>query len=113
MRMIGLDEVMQIVRDNEKMNPFIPHDDCGSGWYLAHTDLMKRLRTCQTIEAEPVKHGKWIHCNGTTDLWYCSECGEKIRYNPKRRVYNIIKRRVHEINKRCRSCGAIMDKEDT
>lgn len=88
MRMIGLDEVMQIVRDNEKMNPFIPHDDCSSGWYLAHTDLMKRLRTCQTIEAEPVKHGKWIHCNGTTDLWYCSECGEKIRYNPKRPMMN-------------------------
>ena len=59
-------------------------------------------------EYEEVRYGEWIHCNGKSNLWYCSACGEKILYNPTRRVYNIEKRPVHEVNKRCRSCGAKM-----
>ena len=59
--------------------------------------------------AVEVVHGRWIHCQGKSNLWYCSECGEKILYNPTRRTYNIEKRPVHEVNKYCRGCGAIMD----
>lgn len=62
-----------------------------------------------TIQAVPVVHGRWVHCNGESNLWYCSECGEKIRYNPSRRTYNIEKRPVQEVNKYCRGCGAKMD----
>ena len=68
-----------------------------------------RVVNAPTIEAEPVKHGCWVHCNGKSNLWYCSECGEKIMYNPTRRTYNIAKKPVHEVNKRCRNCGAKMD----
>lgn len=34
------------------------------------------------VDAEPVRHGRWIHCNGKSNIWYCSACGEKIIYNP-------------------------------
>lgn len=62
-----------------------------------------------TIAAVPVRHGRWIRCKGKSNLWYCSECGEKINYNPKRRTYNITKKPVYEIHKHCRNCGAKMD----
>lgn len=67
------------------------------------------IRHQPTVDAVPVVHGRWIHCQGKSNLWYCSECGEKILYNPTRRTYNIEKRPVHEVNKYCRGCGAKMD----
>jgi NAD-dependent SIR2 family protein deacetylase len=63
------------------------------------------------VDAEPVRHGRWIHCKGKSNLWYCSECGEKIIYNPTRKTYKPKKKPVHEVNKRCRNCGAKMDLE--
>ena len=67
------------------------------------------LETAPTVDAVEVVHGRWIHCKGKSNLWYCSECGEKILYNPTRRTYNIEKRPVHEVNKYCRCCGTKMD----
>lgn len=66
----------------------------------------------KTIDAVPVVHGRWIHCDGKSNLWYCSECGGKILYNPTRRTYNITKLPVEEMNKFCRNCGAKMDLEE-
>lgn len=65
------------------------------------------LKDAPTVIAEV--HGQWVHCNGKSNLWYCSVCGEKILYNPTRRTYNIEKRPVYEVNKHCRCCGAKMD----
>lgn len=62
-----------------------------------------------TLDYAPVRHGHWIHCAGKSNLWYCSECGGKILYNPTRRTYNIKKLPVDEMNRFCRSCGAKMD----
>ena len=64
-----------------------------------------------TLTEEERASGRWIHCHGKTDLWYCSICGGKIRYNPKRRTYNIAKLPTHEMNRYCRCCGAKMDME--
>lgn len=74
----------------------------------ARTDFIEICR-CDTAENEPVRHGQWIHCAGKSNLWYCSECGGKILYNPTRRTYNIKKLPVDEMNRFCRSCGAKMD----
>lgn len=65
------------------------------------------VKKCEHHKVE--RRGRWVHCNGKSNLWYCSECGEKILYNQTRRTYNIEKRKVHEINKCCRACGAIME----
>lgn len=66
---------------------------------------------CPTVEqqkTESVVQGNWIHCWGKTALWYCSNCGEKIMYNPERRTRNVAKSAVHELNRFCRACGAKM-----
>lgn len=67
------------------------------------------------IEAEPVRHGRWIRGvskgfpKNPTCLWYCSCCGEKIRYYDTLRTYQKLKKPVNEVNPRCRKCGAKMD----
>lgn len=77
-----------------------------------------RCRACQIadamdavdeVEAAPVRYGRWIKAKGKTNLWYCSECGEKILYNPNKRTYNVQKMPVFEKNKFCRNCGAKME----
>lgn len=73
--------------------------------------LLEAIMKTPAVDAEPVRHGRWIHCKGKSNLWYCSECGEKIIYNPTRKTYRPNKKPVHEVNKRCRNCGAKMDEE--
>ena len=67
------------------------------------------IRRIPAVDAEPVRNGHWIHCKGKSNLWYCSECGEKIMYNPTRKTYGPNKKAVYEVNMRCRRCGAKMD----
>lgn len=59
-----------------------------------------------------VRHGRWIHCKGKSNLWYCSECGEKIIYNPTRKTYKPEKLPVYAVNKWCRNCSAKMDGDE-
>lgn len=66
------------------------------------------IENAPTIEAEPVRHGHWVKCQWKSNIWYCSECGEKINYKQNRRTYNIPKVPVWQKNKRCRRCGAKM-----
>ena len=85
-------------------------EDKGKVAYRTFEMFIERLNEEPAIDPESLRpKGRWIHCEGKSNLWYCSECGEKIQYNPTRRVYNIEKRPVHEVNKYCRSCGAIME----
>lgn len=67
------------------------------------------IQELTTIDAVPVVHGHWIRCDGKSIVWYCSECGGKILYNPNPRTYNINKPKVEQYNKFCRNCGAKMD----
>lgn len=44
-------------------------------------DFEERLVSMPTIEAEPVKHGRWIIRDNPGTGWYrvtCSECGEDV-----------------------------------
>jgi hypothetical protein len=68
-----------------------------------------------TVDAEPVRHGRWIRAEAKgypvkrSSIWYCSECGEKIKYNDTLGRYQKTKRTVSQVNPRCRKCGARMD----
>ncbi len=74
-------------------------------------EAIDEIRCLPAVDAEPVRHAHWVHCKGKSNLWYCSGCGEKIIYNPTRKTYGTNKKAVHEVNKRCRSCGAKMGAE--
>lgn len=67
------------------------------------------LEMLPAVDAEPVRRGHWIKCNGKSHIWYCSECGDRINYNQARRTYKPDARPVSAVNKYCRCCGAKMD----
>ena len=82
------------------------------GVQLFAVDVVNRA---PTVEVQEVKHGHWIRGvskgfpENPTCLWYCSCCGEKIRYNDTLRTYQKSKKPINEVNPRCRKCGAKMD----
>ena len=61
-----------------------------------------------TIEAEPVKHGRWIEGfpTETTDYFNCSVCNAGIFVN---NLWRVSYEDVSEIHRFCRNCGAKMD----
>lgn len=71
-----------------------------------------------TADVQEIKHGRWIRGvskgwpKKPSCLWYCSCCGEKIRYIDTLRTYQKSKKPVNEVNPRCRKCGAKMDKKE-
>ena len=88
------------------------HDGMELSADVDYVEACSAIYNIRAVDAEPVRHGWWIHCKGKSNLWYCSECGEKIIYNPTRKTYTPQKLPVHEINKYCRCCGARMGMEE-
>ena len=69
-----------------------------------------------TADVQEVRHGRWIRGKSKSAfpakppaIWYCSCCGEIIRYADVLRTYQKSKKPVNEVNPRCRKCGAKMD----
>lgn len=95
MRLIDVDRALEIVRDQGIAHPNAYH-------LTKYATLI--LREAPTIEAEPLRYGRWIH----TDLaahWHgkdeCSEC----TYHEKDR------RDLSHLNF-CPNCGCKMSKEE-
>lgn len=66
MRLIDADRALEIVRDQGIAHP--------NAYHLTNYATLI-LREAPTIEAEPVKHGRWVQLpfNGT-HIWRCSKC---------------------------------------
>lgn len=66
------------------------------------TQMKFMIADAPTVDAEPVRHGKWINANegrwNTCEVLKCSECGE-------------LDNRMYKTDKYCPNCGARMDKE--
>lgn len=66
---------------------------CTPCWVM---DAIEEFENASTIDAEPVRHGRWIIDKG--DMW-CSECGyEDVTENGEPEDYHY-----------CPNCGAKMD----
>lgn len=108
------DDCLAVKSEYQCSNGLIEAFIIGSGeqfWGGTHTVREQRELIVQPMAVVEVFRGRWIHCHGKTNLWYCSVCGGKIIYNPKRRTYNISKLPTHEMNRYCRCCGSKMDME--
>jgi hypothetical protein len=85
-------------------------DDRGiqTGYEIA-IELIKRQ---PTIDAEPVRHGKWITCT-SSEHWKCSECGCRAGYwfNEDNSGIESWEMDFSEwLSDYCPQCGARMDK---
>ena len=98
MRLIDVDDAIKEIKH-----------DLESLWYASDIKryeegvefAINRLEDMETIEIEPVKHGKWIHdgkrIKGGVDWWHCSEC-------------LATESGVYVEKPYCPNCGARMDK---
>lgn len=77
--------------------------DCmGSGCKIYNARCL--IEELPTIDAEPVKHGQWIHIrtSGVISVWKCSECDNTI-------TANFANTNPSNHDKFCYNCGAKMD----
>ena len=74
-------------------------------WY--HGDLITIIFDAPTVEAEPVRHGKWecLAENSTGNIYSCSNCTSL--YNPNSK--DVAMGRIVENPHYCPHCGAEMD----
>lgn len=96
------------------IDPKVIYDKMENNWKRGFVELhVSDIDQIPRIDAEPVRHGHWIHCSGKSSLWHCSECGETIMYNPTPKTYQNTKSKppVYQKNRYCRACGVKM--EDT
>lgn len=104
-RLIDADDFLKKAIEERRF--FIYHEDIIHGGFEVRTvykDLIDAINEAPTIEAEPVKHGKWEFGreNGASGYW-CSNCksgfaGENAEWIAKEHNY-------------CPKCGARMDGE--
>ena len=93
MRLIDADRALEIVRDQGIAHPNAYH-------LTKYATLI--LREAPTIEAEPLRHGRWVMkntCGPHTERLHCSVCGK----SPRSLC----------IERYCPNCGAKMDLEES
>lgn len=96
MRLIDADAIVKQMQEN-----FCSHCDgyeCQCCEACAYWDAMYFVKDAPTIEAEPVRNGRWVH-NESIGLWNCSKCGGLVTD-------------VETYYRYCQYCGAKMDQED-
>ena len=96
MRLIDADKAIQGLRRT------IDAHQNGYGVELLANRIFERfiewLMRAPTVEAEPIRHGKWVHLGG--DEWCCSACGDVIFTEGSWEKPD---------KKYCNECGAKMD----
>ena len=107
MRLIDADALIEAHYDY--CNTHHGEADCFYTWSL------QLMENAPTIEAEPVRHGRWIKMSDADEVyWACSECGEDIprisHYNPQFDLFP----RLESIDKTnyCPNCGAKMENKE-
>ena len=107
MRLIDADSLKEGIKEL-KRSPWY-NNDINPSWQQGIKDAVHVVETLcideePTVDAVPVRHGKWIDEGQPDDFfphnaWRCSECGEQV-LEIGEPWYNF-----------CPACGARMDKE--
>lgn len=98
-----------------KINRFdFTEDLFGAGMARGIARAMSAILQAPTIEAEPVRNGRWVDRYGgkyVNPLYECSECKKKALY--KIEIDGLGKEQiVQALSDVCPNCGAKMDKEE-
>lgn len=75
-----------------------------TGYALSADEIAKAVENAPTIEAEPVRRGRWIHdgydLQHGNDWIHCSECGKRGINVPA------------DLTNYCPNCGAKMEEQE-
>lgn len=111
MRLIDADELKQQFVD-KLIRVGLPSEKAEEFAKTAFDAIFKTIDATPTIEAEPVKHGRWIkervhnlHNGEKRNARECSECGA-IYF-----VYDMANA-IDEVPRYCPNCGAKMDLDE-
>ena len=75
MRIIDANVALRMIRDSKLDNPYHPSAYEATAWRVAHDCAMSCVKEAPTIDAEPVKHGRWLPQILLGErVWDCSEC---------------------------------------
>lgn len=101
MRLIDANALIEEIDEEIEYGTEKPFDDADKyitkGLRIARKDILKQ----PTIDAVPIKHGRWIVKNGYLgNTYYCSECEKAVYLN---------KFEEPNLTDYCPDCGARMD----
>ncbi len=98
MRLIDADALLKAFSEDIDTDVCQTFADYLSEWGFSHDTVERAITDAPTIEAEPVRHGRWAYIGG--DEWCCTNCREVISTEGRweRPLYNY-----------CHECGAKMD----
>ena len=100
MRLIDADALYDKV-DESRYNNGHKDGKIHTNHYAEHNHFLLMISDAPTIEAEPIRHGKWLlECepDGTPYCFHCSVCDDDFSYIDVMSGYE-----------RCPHCGAKMD----
>ena len=93
MRLIEADRLLEILEREEAYHSDLPQRADGV------RDAIMDVMSAPTVDAVPVRHGRWVMKEGELAFWdECSECGKKIVHRTP--YYDF-----------CPNCGANMRKD--
>jgi len=110
---LSRNEAVNAIKSLESSMP--AKDNYSKGYDAALGRALIAVREAPSVvDVQPVIHAHWKRGEEKgfrtyNPLWYCSNCGERIRYDTRTRTYQKTKRPVWEVNVFCRKCGARMD----
>jgi hypothetical protein len=107
MRLIDADALIAAFLDYPKMLTF------NGGFCAVNLDaVLLEIRKAPTIEAEPVRHGRWVFEEDEVHPWLtkaiCSNC-EKVAEKSSHLQFRIGKKTFLHDHTYCPNCGAKMD----
>ncbi|MBR3924479.1 MAG: hypothetical protein IKJ45_15275 [Kiritimatiellae bacterium] len=88
---------MSLIDRGKVMSDYLENLGRADSYKAKYEALVKAVDNAPTIDAEPVRHGRWIH--DINNLYGCSECMTRETMSHK------------NLKKFCPNCGAKMDLE--
>jgi len=102
-------DVLELITDNYAVGGFEDYND--------YSDFFDAVEAIPAADVRPEIRACWRRGEvkglklryKESPLWYCTNCGNMVRYDTTLRTYQKEKKPVYEVHKFCRKCGAIMD----
>lgn len=94
MRLINADEF-------EVIGGVVPDEHDTDSYLAGCMEILNKIDEAPTIDAEPVRHGRWEKASEYMPIYVCSECKER----------NLFKNGNNVFSNYCPNCGAKMDLE--
>lgn len=107
---------MRLIDANRLKQNVLDWEDCYNGFSDTYDKarIIDEIDAQPTIEAEPVRHGKWIECESENGIYFhkCSECGQRDMYQGSFAEWGVRGFSFYFKRRYCPFCGANLHEVD-